>query len=112
MSPTMRAVLLTGFGAIVAGVIAATVAAAPAPLSPSAGSTVTTSHPTFRWKLPPTEAAESVSVSTSPAIGSTGDFAQLADADILQADSTSWTPTKALPAGKYWWHVASHSNAV
>jgi hypothetical protein len=108
----MRVALFTAIGAVLAATLVATVAAAPSPLSPKAGSTLTTSHPTFRWKLASTEAAESVSIASSPAIGSTGDFAKTVDADILQADSTSWTPTRALPAGKYWWHVASHSNAV
>ena len=102
----MRTAFLAGVGAVAAGVLAATVVAAAAPLYPPSGSTISTSHPTFRWQLAPTKVAESVSVSTSPAIGLSGDFAKLTIVGILHGDKHSWTSTQPLFAGKYWWHLA------
>jgi hypothetical protein len=112
MPGSVRAILLTTAGLAAAAALAATVGAAGTPVSPSAGTTVATSHPVFRWRLPSTEVPESISISSSPALGTTGDFASFVQADILQADAKSWTPSKALSAGKYWWHVASHDTKL
>jgi hypothetical protein len=103
---TMRTAFLAGAGAVAAGMLAATTVAAAVPLYPPSKSTISTSHPTFRWQLAPTEVAESVSVSTSPAIGLSGDFAKLTIVGILHGDKHSWTSTQPLFAGKYWWHLA------
>jgi hypothetical protein len=108
----MRTALLSGLSVVVvAGVLAAPVSATAVPVSPRAGSTVSTSHPTFRWQLGPGDVAESISVSSSSAIGVTGDFAKLAIADILHGNPRRWTSRQALLAGKYWWHLAFHTSA-
>ncbi len=109
----MRAALCAGIiAAVAAGLLATTGVAAPRSLSPRAGSTVSTSHPTFRWQLPATEIAGAVSISTSPAIGLSGDFATLTTVGILNGNLHSWTPTQPLFAGKYWWHLAFHKNVT
>ncbi len=107
----MRAALSAGVAAIAVGLAATAVAAGPIALSPRAGSTVSTSHPTFRWQLPSGDVAGAVSISTSPAIGVSGDFATLTTVGILHGNTHSWKPTQPLFAGKYWWHVAYHKSA-
>jgi hypothetical protein len=107
----MRSVALAAVGVIAAGVLAAQVLAAPTPEYPRAGTVVSTPHPTFRWRQGPADVAESVSVSTSPAIGLSGDFATLTIADILHGNPRSWTSTQPLAAGKYWWHVGARDTS-
>jgi hypothetical protein len=104
----MRAKLL-GAVAATAAVCAAGAGAAPTPLSPAPGSSTTATHPTFRWIVKPPEIASSISIAKSPQLAATGEFvtANLADVDDLAADATSWSPTRPLPAGRYWWHVGS-----
>jgi hypothetical protein len=104
---------LLAFGLAAAGVIALSVGAAPTLVTPAPGSTMTTSHPSFTWSFPAGETGESITVGkTSKLVEATGDFAtpDLADADILEPGQTKWTTIRALEAGKYWWHVASHTD--
>ncbi len=100
--------------AAVAAIAAATAGAASTPLSPAAGTVVSTTHPKFKWAIAPGEVAELIAIASSPATTSTGDFASgtLVDSSPLAPDATSWSPTKPLPAGKYWWHVVSHSTTA
>ena len=76
---------------------------------------MTTTHPSFSWSLPAGESGESISVARSPKINSaTGDFmlADLQDSDILEIGSSKWTNERPMPAGTYYWHVASRSETV
>ncbi len=103
---------LLALGAVAGAVAVGSVSAAPTLVSPAPGSSITSSLPTFKWTLPAGEAGESISVSRSSKINpKTNDFvlADLQDSDILELDETSWKPDRAIPAGKYYWHVASHS---
>jgi hypothetical protein len=84
--------------------------AAPNLTSPGSGASMTTTRPSFAWALPSGEAALSISVATSPQINpSTENFmpGELAEIGMLRSDATKWTPARPLPAGKYYWHVAS-----
>ena len=73
---------------------------------------MTTTHPEFSWALPSGESALSISVARSPTINpSTDDFmpGELAQIGVLKGDATKWTPSRPLPAEKYYWHVASRA---
>ncbi len=100
--------------AVSAAVCAAGVVAAPTPLAPAPGSSTTSTHPTFRWTVKAPEVADSISIAKSPRFAVTGEFvtANLVDVDDLEQDATSWSPTRALPAGTYWWHVGSRDTTV
>jgi hypothetical protein len=95
--------------AVGTAVCAAGVVAAPTPLSPAPGSSTTSTHPTFRWTVKAPEVADSISIAKSPGLAATGEFvtANIVDVADLEQDATSWSPTRALPAGVYWWHVGS-----
>ena len=104
---------LIALGAVAGVVAVGSVSAAPTLVSPGPGSSITSSRPTFTWKLPTGETGESISVSRSSKINpKTNDFvlADLQDSDILELGATSWKPDRAMPADKYYWHVASHSD--
>jgi hypothetical protein len=105
----MRLASLT-IAAVAAAVLAASTGAAPTPLSPAPNAETSNTHPTFRWApVRPPEIASSITISKSPTVGPDGEFptANLVDFDDLEFDATSWTPTRALAVGTYWWHVAS-----
>jgi hypothetical protein len=75
---------------------------------------MTTTRPEFSWVLPSAESALSISVARSPMINpSTDDFmpGELAQIGVLKSDATKWTPSRPLPAEKYYWHVASRAGA-
>jgi hypothetical protein len=104
----MKAKLLAA--AVATAAICATgVGAAPTPLSPASGSSTSSTHPTFRWTVRPPEISASISIAKSPQLVATGEFvtANIADVADLEPDATSWSPTRPLPAGTYWWHVGS-----
>jgi hypothetical protein len=95
---------------VAAAVLAAGIGATPTPLAPAPGASTTNTHPTFRWApVKPPEIAASITIAKSPQLGPNGEFptANLVDFDDLQFDATSWTPTRPLAIGTYWWHVAS-----
>jgi hypothetical protein len=105
---TMRLSLLA-FVAVTAAFLATTAGAAPTPLAPAPGSSTTSTHPTFRWRVAVPEVSDSITIAKSPRLTANGEFvtADLVDEDDLQPDATSWSPTRPLPAGTYWWHVGS-----
>jgi hypothetical protein len=107
-------VKLLAAAATTAALCAAGVVAAPTPLSPAPGSSTKTTHPTFRWTVRAPEVSDSISIAKSPQVVATGEFvtANLVDVDDLAPDATSWSPTRALPAGTYWWHVGSLDTSV
>ncbi len=113
MPKAMKRVLVCTV-ALAASMFAASVAAAPSPVSPLSTTKLTTVHPVFQWRLGPGEVSESISIASSPALAATGEFAaqnQVA-LDSLQADAKSHTFDQPIPAGHYWWHVASHDTSV
>ncbi len=57
--------------------------------------------------MQPPEISHSISIAKSPRLAATGEFvtAGIVDVDDLEPDATTWSPTRALPAGTYWWHV-------
>jgi len=99
----------TALIAAAAATLATGAGAAPAPRVPAAGSSTTSTHPTFEWSVQPPEISASITIASSPQLASSGEFvtADLVDEDDLQPDQTSWTPTRPLTAGTYWWHVGS-----
>jgi len=104
----LGAVALVALSASPAGAVAT-------PVSPSRGASMTTTHPAFAWTLPVGEVVESISVARSNKISpNTNDFvlADLQDSAILQPGVSKWTPTRPVPAGTYYWHVASRSETV
>ena len=104
----MRLSLLAAV-AVAAAVLATAVGAAPTPLSPAPGSSTTSTHPTFHWRVAAPEVSDSITIAKSPKLAANGEFvtADLVDEDDLQPDATSWSPIRPLPAGTYFWHVGS-----
>ncbi len=92
-----------------AAILAAGVTAAPNPLAPAPGTVTTSTHPTFRWTVHAPEVSDSITIAKAPTLGANGEFptANLVDEDDLQEDQTTWSPTRPLPVGTYWWHVGS-----
>lgn len=79
-------------------------------VTPSPGSSMTTTHPEFSWSLPGDQRPLSISIARSPKINpDTADFmpGELAQTSILKEGVSKWTPVQPLPAAKYFWHVAS-----
>jgi hypothetical protein len=110
----MRALCRLIAAAFVAGAIAASAQAVARPVSPSPGSSMTTTHPAFSWSLPGGERALSISLARSPRINpDTADFmpGELAQTSLLKEGVSKWTPTQPLPAARYYWHVASTTGA-
>jgi hypothetical protein len=108
----MSRVLMLAF--TLGAVCVAAAGAAPNLSSPATGASMTTTHPEFSWALPSGESALSISVARSSTINpSTDDFmpGELAQIGMLKGDATKWTPSRPLPAGKYYWHVASRAGA-
>jgi hypothetical protein len=106
----MKVKLLAAATATATAVLfAAGVSAAPRPISPTSGSSTTSTHPTFHWTVESPEVSDSISIAESPQLVATGEFvtANIVDVDDLAPDATSWSPTRPLPAGTYWWHVGS-----
>lgn len=95
---------------VVACAVGASTQAVARPVSPSPGSSMTTTHPAFSWSLPADEQGLSISIARSPKINpDTNDFmpGELAQTGLLVAGASKWTPTQPLPAAKYYWHIAS-----
>lgn len=102
-------------GAAAAALTAGSAGAVATLVSPTPGSSTTSTHPVFKWTLPAGEAGESISIARSPKIDpATGDFtlAALQDSDILELGATTWTNTRPMEAGTYYWHVASRSDTA
>jgi hypothetical protein len=95
-------------GAAAAALMFSALAAhAATPLSPETGAT-TSSHPVFTWSLAPDEESDSVHIANRPETTPEGRFY---DENIVMSGfvddvaSTTWTPSEALYAGRYWWNV-------
>ena len=78
----------------------------PALLAPAEGASLTMSVPSFRWQrlLKPTpEAMTSYDIQ----IAADPTFTRVVDQDRLAAVISWYVPDRDLPAGAYWWRVAS-----
>jgi hypothetical protein len=95
--------------AAAAAILSTGTAAAPTPLSPAPGSSTTSTHPTFRWMVKAPEVSDSIAIAKSPRLTASGEFvtANIVDVDDLEEDATSWSPTRPLPVGTFYWHVGS-----
>jgi hypothetical protein len=108
---SMRRVLLSAVA--VGAVCVAAAGAAPNLVSPAGGASMTTTHPAFSWAVPSGENVLSISVARSPKINpSTDDFmpGEISEVGWLKFDQTTWTPTRPLAAGRYFWHVGSRTD--
>lgn len=77
------------------------------PVSPEPGA-ITSSQPVFTWTLPPDEESEAVYIANRPDTGPEGAF--LDDNVVMtglveDVDSTTWSPSEPLFAGRHWWIV-------
>jgi hypothetical protein len=100
-------------GRFVAGAAAAALAftslaaSAATPLSPETGAT-TSSHPVFTWALGPDEESDSVHIANRPETTPDGRFYDeniVMSGFVEDAGATTWSPSEALYAGRYWWNV-------
>lgn len=113
MNPTRvaraRLLVALALGATAALALSVGAGATGTPVSPAAGSVVKTSKPQFAWTLPSTENSVSISVASAPGVTATGEFASDAIAVLESVEGFARTVTfdRAIPAGKYWWHLAS-----
>jgi hypothetical protein len=105
----VRTLPALGLAAIAALAVSASVAAAPTLLSPAPGAVVKSTHPVFKWNLPSNEHPVVISIATGPQTQDSGEFARQnqVQLDILDGTVNEWSPDRALPAGKYYWHVSS-----
>ena len=53
------------------------------------------------------EVSDSIAIAKSPRLTASGEFvtANIVDVDDLEEDATSWSPTRPLPVGTFYWHV-------
>ena len=75
-------------------------------MSPDPGAT-TSSHPVFTWALGPGEESDSVHIANQPDTTPDGEFhsENVVAIGNAEPDSTTWSPTDPLFAGRYWWNV-------
>jgi hypothetical protein len=98
--------LLTAAWLCVVGA-AASLAFAATPVTPQGGAT-TSSHPVFTWTLAPDEESDAVHVANRPETTPAGEFHSenvVMTGAVDDATVTTWSPTEALFAGRYWWNV-------
>lgn len=100
-------------GALVAALAFAALAGASAiPTSPRHGAAVATSTPTFTWSVPEGETTTDVYVSSGRARTLPGAFRSVVDGQSFSNGELTWTPTRPLFAGGYWWLVKTHDAAA
>ena len=98
--------------ALAAGVFALTAWGAAAPTSPAPGAVVQSSHPVFKWTLPPGESSESIYIASKPDTTPGGKFHEenVVESDFFLNDPLEWSPTSPLYAGRRWWIVGSRND--
>jgi hypothetical protein len=80
---------------------------AATPLAPDSGA-ITSSHPVFSWTLDPGEESDTVHIASAPETTPDGEFHSenvVMTGAMVESDATTWSPTEALFAGRYWWNV-------
>src|SRR4051812_19847074 len=97
-----RALLVCALALVAAEAAGATAT----PRTPEAGGE-TTSHPAFTWTEPAGGTSEAIFVSSSPKRTPAGRFysENLVTSDVFGDDVRTWSPDRALFAGRYWWSV-------
>jgi hypothetical protein len=98
--------------ALVAALACASLAAASAsPVTPARGAKVPTSTPTFTWTVPEGETTTDVYVSSSRRTAPNGAplTARVVDSQTFSNGELTWTPTRPLFAGAYWWSVKTRT---
>jgi hypothetical protein len=108
----MRALCRLVAAVAAVGAVAVSAQAVARPVSPTPGSSMTTTHPVFSWSLPGDEQPLSISIARSSKINpDTADFmpGELAQTSLVKEGASMWTAIQPLPAAKYYWHVASTS---
>jgi hypothetical protein len=97
------------------GIAAGTALAAATPVTPPPGALIAPSRLVFSWTLPVTEQSEALYIANKRDTTAGGMFVKenLVRAHSLSSDQTTWwpqapgSPSAPLPAGHYWWLVAS-----
>ena len=104
LRPTIGLAALAG-----AAILAAAALAAATPVTPSPGTTVTTSRPRFAWTLPAPEQAQGIYIARKPDVTPDGRFydQSIVSYGVLAPGDREWTPPLPLYAGSYWWNVWS-----
>jgi hypothetical protein len=95
---------------LAAGAFALTAWGAATPTSPAPGAVVRSSHPVFKWTLPPGESSYSIYIASKPDTTPEGKFHEenVVDSDFFfTEDPREWSPTSPMYAGRRWWIVGS-----
>jgi hypothetical protein len=97
---------------LAAGAFALTAWATAEPTSPAPGAVLRSSHPVFKWTLPPGESSESIYIASKPDTTPEGKFHEenVVEADFFLDDPREWSPTSPLYAGRRWWIVGSRND--
>jgi hypothetical protein len=99
--------------ALAAGVFATIAWGTGTPSSPSSGAVLHTSHPVFKWTLPPGESSDSIYIARKPDTTPEGKFydENVVESDFFRfsTDPREWSPTSPLYAGRRWWIVGSRN---
>jgi hypothetical protein len=69
---------------------------------------ITSSHPVFAWTLGAGEESDTVHIAKAPETTPEGEFHGenvVMSGAMVESNSTTWSPTDALFAGRYWWNV-------
>jgi hypothetical protein len=100
--------------ALAAGVFALTAWGTATPTSPTPGAVVRSSHPVFKWTLPPGESSDSIYIARKPDTTPEGKFydENVVESDFFRfsTDPREWSPTSPLYAGRRWWIVGSRND--
>jgi hypothetical protein len=100
--------------ALAAGAFVLTAWGAATPTSPASGAVVRSSHPVFKWTLPPGESSQSIYIASKPDTTPEGKFhdENVVDSDFFFSteDPREWSATSPLYAGRRWWIVGSRND--
>jgi hypothetical protein len=88
--------------------------AAATPVSPAPGAVLSSSHPVFRWAVPPNEASRGIYVAKAPATMPDGQFHRenVVASEFFIRDLREWSARVPLYAGSYWWIVRTFDRAA
>jgi hypothetical protein len=97
---------------LAAGAFALTAWGTAEPTSPAPGAVPRSSHPVFKWTLPPGDSSESIYIASKPDTTPEGKFHEenVVESDFFLNDPREWSPTSPLYAGRRWWIVGSRND--
>src|SRR4051812_18704475 len=103
-----RIVLTLLAGALVCASLAS---AAAKPVVPAPNAVLTDGTPKFAWSVPEGETTTDVYVSTSKATVPRGAFVNknIVDSQVFSSGEKTWTPTRQMFGGTYWWNVKTRN---